>query len=381
MRVLFVAPNLPWPLDAGGRIRSYQLLRELSKVHEISLWVVGSESTRDEHVAKIAQVTSEVRIFPPARRSLLGQLSGPVQEGWFYSKELEQELCSDKLAGQFDLIHLDELCQVRSLGRVPKVPAIIHHHKLDLELAQALRKEGASQELEVKRWRNMERQGASSALLHVFCCEEDANRFRERNPGVETVVVESGVDPVYFQAQGLVRETNQLLFLGSLDYEPNTRGLDHFLTLHWKAVRLAHPELELLIVGRGAKEECWKDPLQGVRWIGAVNDVRPWLAQATALLVPLEIGGGTRLKIVEAASMACPIISTEIGASGLGMRPEVHFFAAKQLSDLPRAIDCGLDSKENRELRAQAARRRTLDNYSWSKLAARLGGAWVQAAT
>ncbi len=374
-RVLFLAPAPPWPGDNGGRIRTAALLRQLSKDHEITLWCVAKEdgSTTGEEVS--AELCAHLEIFARTQPSWLQQLSGPIQEQWFASEPLRRRL-QDISSAQFDLIHVDELCLIRHLPPKLSVPVVQHHHKLDYELAGALRPPGARRKLELERWQRLEQESVARTRHHVFCSQEDAQRFAKRHSAVQTLVVPNGVDTHFFDGPGPPRYAARLLLLGDLEYEPNRRGIQSFLDEVWPSLRAARGDLQLSIVGRGAESPDAAQLPAGVQWIGEVSDVRPWLAQASALVVPLGVGGGTRLKILEAAAARCPVLTTRVGLEGLRLVHGEHLLAVESIADLRAGVlDC-LNYPERAAGRATYAKEFVRRHYEWREIARTLADGW-----
>ncbi len=319
MRVLFLSPTLPWPLDAGGRIRTYHLLREVSRQHEVQLWAVRQPGLPADAETELRKVCAELRVFERSELQIPRSWIAPAAEAWFHSDELEDALPEALADGGFDLVHLDELSLARSVLDLAGPPVVVNHHKLDVELARALYFKGRTTLLETMRWRALEEQAAARLHDHIFCTELDAAAFRERHARARTYVVPNGVDLEYFRPLPVERDPHELLFLGSLDYEPNLQGLERFLELVWPSLRAEHPGVSLVVVGRSPSPELRRRAPKGVHVIADVDDVRPYLARAAALVVPLEIGGGSRLKIAEAVARGCPVVSTRVGAEGFDL--------------------------------------------------------------
>ncbi len=379
MRALVVSPTLPWPLDAGGRLRTTNLLRELATRHEVTLWCVRQSGASAKAEAALRALGLSLRVFPRAKRGLLQRLGAPPQESWFWSPALCRAL-GELRADAFDVVHVDELCQVRTLPERDLPPLVQHHHKLDLELAAQLATSPARAGLERERWRALERESVARTRQHVFCSAEDAARFTARHPEVSAHVVPSGVDLARFAPTDERREADHLLLLGSLDYEPNVRGLEHFLAGAWPRLRAARPNVRLSIVGRDPDRTRLAVLPAGVTLVGEVNDVRPWLARAGALVVPLDVGGGTRLKLVEAAAMGCPIVTTAVGAEGLAFADGVHLSRTGGIEALGEVLIEELAHPKGLARRAAAARELTVARYGWDRLAASLEDAWLGAA-
>jgi glycosyltransferase involved in cell wall biosynthesis len=299
----------------------------------------------------------------------------PAPESWFHSAAFEEALAPAYKSGDYDLVHIDELLLIRPLCELSGPPEILHHHKLDVELCRGLHLAGRASLVETMRWRGLEELAAARFCEHIFCSDHDATEFRERHPGAATHIVPNGVDLEYFKPRDEPRDRNELLVLGSLDYEPNLQGLEVFLDSVWPKIQGRRPELSLVVVGARAASGFLSRPPAGVHLVGEVPDVRPYLARAGALLVPLDIGGGSRLKIAEALAMGCPVISTEIGAQGLKGDFGPLLARASSITDLAELL---LDWTRPP---SQGARAASVTNLAWSHAADELHAAWTAVAT
>ncbi|MEO6708757.1 MAG: glycosyltransferase, partial [Planctomycetota bacterium] len=213
----------------------------------------------------------------------------------------------------------------------------------------------------------------------VLTSDQDAARLASRHPGLATAVVESGFDPAYFQPQIAARAHDELLFLGSLDYAPNIEGLHWFVREVLPAVAARHAGVRLRVVGRAPAPEVLSLAGPRVSIVGGVDDVRPELARTSVLVVPLRIGGGTRVKIVEAMGCETPIVSTRIGAEGLAFRDPEHLALADRAQDFAARVCEVLGDPQQAGLRAQQGRKLALERYTWSELAEKLLAAWSRA--
>ncbi|MCA8979008.1 MAG: glycosyltransferase [Planctomycetes bacterium] len=381
MRVLFVTPSLPWPLDQGARIRAAELIRALPHHVEVDLaWIARPDEP--EVPAELRTRCRTTRRFERSRPSWLERLAWPRAARWFHSKELTAALAAP-LAG-VDLVHLDEPALLPHWTQHARTAACLQHHKLESVLADALADADARRgrsatagRLDAERWRRLELDAMVRVPHQLVCAAEDAARLRKRFPDCDPVVVENGVDPRWFAPRDTPRDPDRLLFLGSLDYGPNQDGLRAFLRECWPALREARPALRLALVGRGSAPEleasCAFDPR--VEWIGHVDDVRPWLARCGALIVPLAIGGGTRIKLACALAMRTPVVTTAVGAEGLELQDGVHVRRAELGPQFTRATLAALDAGTDDPI-ADAGRERVLERYTWDRLATRLADAW-----
>jgi glycosyltransferase involved in cell wall biosynthesis len=174
----------------------------------------------------------------------------------------------------------------------------------------------------------------------VAVSEHDSALFRTRYGAPSVSVVQTGVDTDYFRPIGAAsRDPCTLVFTGSMDWMPNEEGITFFVRDVLPAVRRQVPEVRVLIVGRrpGPALHRLATEVAGVEVTGSVPDVRSFLSRATAAVVPLRVGGGTRLKIYEAMAMECPIVSTTIGAEGLPVLDGTHFLRADGATEMAQA--------------------------------------------
>lgn len=326
MKVLFVCPSVPWPLVTGGKIRTFNLIKEASAHAEIHLRIIREPEEIPEAEEALAPWCGSVRFFDRSRPGTIRRWMLPKLERWFHSTNLHAHVKGELSGGDFKLVHLDELLLARIVPSGRKVPVIQHHHKLDTVLYDTLSTgEGPQRHFDLWKLRRLEAESARRYRHHLFCSHEDAEILRSRYGALDVAVVPSGFDPGHFAAPDsgsgprTTRDPNLVLFLGSMNYGPNVDGIVRFCQEALPLLRARRPEMRLEIVGREPTPEVEALAADDVNVVGEVPDVRPYLERASVLIVPLQIGGGTRLKIVEALAVGTPVVSTTIGAEGLGL--------------------------------------------------------------
>jgi glycosyltransferase involved in cell wall biosynthesis len=211
--------------------------------------------------------------------------------------------------------------------------------------------------------------------------EEEAQTARQW--GARAVyLVSNGVDTEYLQPTGEAPEADSLLFLGSLDWQPNRDALQYLLREILPKIQAANPHAKLRVVGRqpATKLREQVEGLSGVEWVGEVPDIRPHFARATAVLVPLRIGGGSRIKILESMSMGKAVVATRIGAEGLDVVPGVHCLIADSPADFSQCVVQLLDNPERAAELGRNGRELVLRQYDWSRVAKILEQAWIETA-
>jgi glycosyltransferase involved in cell wall biosynthesis len=234
--------------------------------------------------------------------------------------------------------------------------------------------------LQARRMESFEREVLRQADRVALVTELDAEQVRAW--GVQrTSLVENGVDEDQFVPLEGKCDSDEILFLAALDWYPNLDALDYLLEDIFPLVRQASPSARLRIVGRrppaGLKERIARCP--GVELVGEVADVRPFLARAAVVVVPLRIGGGSRIKILEALAMAKAVVSTSIGAEGLAVTDGVHLLLADAPSDFAARTVELLKSSEERLRLGENGRKLVVERYSWDRMARALESAWLRA--
>jgi glycosyltransferase involved in cell wall biosynthesis len=237
---------------------------------------------------------------------------------------------------------------------------------------------------QLHKFETFERWAYSSASAAIAVSEPDAELMRQRFGVGEVSIVENGVDTDYFRPQRDVdRDPARILFLGSLDWRPNQDAVNLLLNDIFPKVREQVPEATLALVGRHPPDwlraRAAESP--GVELYSDVPDVRPFLASCGMLAVPLRIGGGSRLKILEALACGTPVVSTRIGAEGLNLAAGRDLVIAESIDGMAEAIVRGIHHPYELEDCAERGRRAVLAHYDWAPLAEKLDEVWWTVAT
>ena len=188
-------------------------------------------------------------------------------------------------------------------------------------------------------------------------------------PRARVCAIPTGVDTAYFTPNGSQETPGALVFTGSLDWFPNEDCIVHFGEVVFPRIREAVPDVSLTVVGRNPGPRVQRlAAIPGVRVTGTVQDVRPYVAAATLCVVPLRVGGGTRLKIFEALAMGKAVVSTTVGAEGLPLVPGRHFVQADEPAEFANAVVALLRDPARRKALGSAGRRLVEERYSWSQV-------------
>jgi glycosyltransferase involved in cell wall biosynthesis len=389
-RVLAVSSELPWPLDTGGHLRTFHLLRYLARdLGEVRL-VVPCPPGVDVRGAAAAGL--DVRPVPVPRRTTMGEARRAAtgllrREPYvFYRRhawpQVEQALAEHLTDWRPDLLYLDHLDSFVYAPLAGALPLVLDLHNVYSRLvarsADEHRHAGARWLLrgEAGRVHRMEQRAVAAAALTLTVSEDDAAALAPRARRV--AVVPNGVDCRSYAALPTGRAaspTPRLLYVGALSWPPNVAAARTLATEVLPQVQRRHPGARVDIVGRRPTPEVVALGTQaGVEVHGDVADVSPFLARASALVVPLEAGGGTRLKILEAFAAGLPVVSTPVGCEGLDVRHDEHLLVAGR-AGLADATARLLESPALGESLAQRARALAARDYDWGAVGRRAADA------
>jgi glycosyltransferase involved in cell wall biosynthesis len=205
----------------------------------------------------------------------------------------------------------------------------------------------------------------------VAVSEADRALLSANAPGADIRAIPTGVDTAYFHPNGTAETPATLVFTGSMDWYPNEDAILYFIEAILPQVRREVPDVTLAVVGRDPSSRLrTTGAAAGVRVTGTVEDVRPHVADAAVYVVPLRVGGGTRLKIFEALAMGKAVVSTRVGAEGLPIVSGQHFLQADEPGDFARAVVALLKDPARRRALGAAGRRLMEERYSWAQVAA-----------
>jgi glycosyltransferase involved in cell wall biosynthesis len=218
--------------------------------------------------------------------------------------------------------------------------------------------------------RRYEAETCRRASLTISVSDADSALLSTIAPKSRICAVPTGVDTSYFRPNGTNEAQTDLVFTGSMDWYPNEDAILYFMDSILPLIRREMPGVSLSAIGRGPTPRLQNAATgAGVRITGAVDDVRPYISNAAVYVVPLRVGGGTRLKIFEALAMGKAVVSTAIGAEGLPLIPGEHYLQADRPEEFARATVSLLRDPDKRRALGLAGRRLVAEHHSWSQVA------------
>jgi len=345
----------------------------------------------DSHYEQITTVKQDAAYtFAKIVRGLWGRTPLPVLN--YTTNSMKQALAKILSERDFDIVQVESIHLMAYLPiiRAARKPPLVicDWHNIESELLQRYSERESNplrQAYAGKTARLMsefERRATNEFDAHVVVSERDAQRLRALNPKARIFVIENGVDTAYYFAGQIETVAasgrdapgkRRIVFVGSMDYHANIEGAAKFGREVWPQLRARQPDLVFTVVGRNpAREVRELAQTPGIEVTGTVDDVRPFYRKAVAAVVPLNVGGGSRLKILEAMATGVPVVSTTLGAEGLNVQPGVNILIADTNEQLIEAIINVVEDEEQRKLLVNGGRALVSDHYDWARLGAKL---------
>lgn len=357
MKILMVWHFLPYPPHGGAAQRNYHMLREISARHEVHLVsfnqskFLRTEEQIAEATTALGRFCKSIRVFPIPTDSrplawywllLSNLLSLTPYSAWrFNSQEMREAIRELVSKVKFDVVHIDTIALAGYHELLGEAPWVLNHQNIESELM--LRRARQETNLLVKLYLHLqgkkleryERKMAARASFNAVVSDIDGRQLNVVCPSARWDIVMNGTDTDYF------RPSNQpvqpaLVFTGGMTWFPNRDAMIWFCREIYPLIKQERPDVELWVIGRfpppQVQEAARRD--SSIKVLGFVEDIRVYTAKAAVYVVPIRVGGGTRLKILDAMASGKAIISTTIGAEGLATTAEVNILIA----DTPAAF-------------------------------------------
>ncbi len=373
-RLVFVSPLFLFPNDAGGKIRTTNILRQLkggffeivlvcpATPEQLERWQPELQGVCDELVTWLPRKT-----LPRWRRAFdlfdelpVNVVSDRTREG----REAVERVLSE---GRVDLLLIDFVHAAVLMPERVSAPCICFTHNVEAEIfgrhaqtaeSPLMRRVWAAQH---RKMLDFEARALNRFDTVIAVSERDAAHFGKAYGVARARAIPTGVDPHYYHWQQPTEPGEQtaptVVFTGSMDSAANIDGVSFFLKSVWPLITQARPHARFLIVGRSPAASLVQMAARqrNVELTGAVDDVRPYVHGAHAFVIPLQVGGGTRIKAFEGMAMGCPVVSTTVGIEGLEAEPGKHYLRSDEPADFANAVLRLLeDSTLRNSLSAQA---------------------------
>lgn len=385
LRLLQIAPRVPWPLDTGAKLRNYHLARALPGNIGVTLLAFGDDKSNDrlgEAYQRIVTVPrNENYSVGNMLRGAIGRTPLPLLN--YSTPEMSGALERLLAEDVFDLIQIESihlmtyLPLLRGTSNQPLIICDWHNVESDLMRQYAEREPNVARRTYARRTARLMSEAEARALkefdAHIAVSDVDLKRLQSINSDAKIFVIENGVDAAHYADEQSATK-NRIVFVGSMDYHANIEGATNFARTVWPIIQQQQSNLRFTIVGRNPPAQLTDlSSITGIEVTGSVADVRPYYREALAAVVPLNVGGGSRLKILEAMAAGVPVVSTRLGAEGLDVSDGENILLAESSAQLANGIIRVIDMADLRARLIAGGHALVRARYDWSMLGAKLG--------
>jgi sugar transferase (PEP-CTERM/EpsH1 system associated) len=388
MNILFLSTRSPYPLISGHSLRTYHILRSAAERHNVTLatfvQLPEQELKREnlEHLRSFCKAVYPFRIPADVSKVKLAQtlflnLFSPLP---FVAEKYDVPAMRNKIreiikSGHIDLVHVDMLPLTIYVNEFKDLPKILVNHNVEsVRLYRWFQTESillkkAYLGIQYPKLKSFERSAMEKFDCSVVVSEKDKELLREMGVKNKLVVVPNGTDTNFFKPMGRKKLETSILWIGHMDVHTNKDAVLYFWREIYPLLRKKYPQVEMVFVGTAPPKEIADAARSdsGVRVTGFVEDIRPYLDEAAVMVVPIRIGSGTRLKILDAMAMGKAIVSTAVGCEGLSVTDGDDILigdAPREFAD--KVMRVLVDEKTRKKLENNA--RSLAKKYDWEHL-------------
>jgi len=392
MKILMIMHFVPYPPQSGALQRNYNLLREIAASHEVHLItltqkaLLSTKESLSNAVKNVSPFCKTVKVFdiPSDSHPLLWYFllfrnifqKIPYSTRRFFSREMQKEIESILKTVPFDLIHVDTIDLAGYVSGTTTIPTVLNHHNIESELLFR-RAAHAGNPLakgylgfQARKLKRYEQRMIPQFNMNVAVSSKDLEGINVMAAGGTTALVPNGTDTIFFSPQAAL-QSQSLIFAGGLNWLPNADAMVHFCKAIFPLIAAEAPEVRMKIIGANPPSELQKlsQKNTGIEILGFVPDIRVYMADAAVYVVPLRIGGGTRLKILDALAMGKAVVSTTIGAEGLALQDGVDILIGDTDEAFAQKVVGLLKNPVMRKSIGNAGRLTVEQKYSWKVIA------------
>ena len=401
-RTLLISSFTPHPARFGGAIRLRMLVDILASTSELTLVAYCDEPVEPATIEYLERVCEHHRLLGPSpgdqpgkwKLQLRGLLDGRTYQYWAHHSVAMQDAIDETLAttvfDQVFVVMSQMACFDLSAIDRTRTTTVLDEHNVEADLlarraavqTNAVRRWALA--LEARRFRQIEIDTCRRFDLVTVVSDVDRDALRSRAPDLVVETVPNAVDVAEFTPPGPdagPRSPREVVFVGACHVDANRDGIRWYLDEIHPLVRASRSDVHLTIVGGGPTSDVLTAAArQGAEVAGFVDEVAPYLHRASVSVVPLRVGGGTRIKILEALSRELPVVTTTVGAEGIDAVDGVHVLMADTPEAFAAAVVRLLDDPALAGRLAAAGRELVQRRYDWRGVSDRLTGALEAAA-
>ena len=381
MKILMLTPYLPYPLHSGGQIRSYNLIKNLSQKHQITLFSFIRSAKELVHIAELEKYCTKVKVFKrrqawDPRNILISALTPyPFLVAIYLSKSVKNAIRRE-LASNYDLIHAETFYVMPNLPKPTNIPTLLVEQTIEYMVYQRFVEDFKFfllkpllyfDVLKIKLW---EKYFWQKATRLVAMSQSDKQIMEKSVKDRKVDVVANGVDVEHFTESRIAKAVNQtILFVGNFKWLPNKDAAKFLVTDIWPKIHQQLPRAKLWIVGRNPTSEILDLSNQkNVTVSGEVDDIREAFQKSSVLLAPIRSGRGTKYKVLEAMASQVPVVTTKLGIEGIAAINQSSVLIAETADGLADKTIQVLTDKNLAEKLAANGKKLVYNQYNWQAI-------------
>ena len=394
MKILFLTPRFPYPLDVGTSLRNFRLLQSAAQEHEVHLLSFLDRPLRIDHLEAVQSVCAHVELRPSPPHRIVRRLGGVLGSAWpdmalrRWSPGFAEAVQGLMQSERYDVVQAEGIEMARYLALSGGAWRVFSEHNVEYLLQRRAFKIdrarprrwplAAYSHVQAERLARFERAACHLADRVLTVSEADAGALRSLAPTGRYAVVPNAIDVDAYPRASERTSRPAILFTGTLDYRPNLDAVRWLLDEILPHVHMRQPEARVFVVGRSpAADVVARGQVDArIAVTGAVERLEPYWTRSTVYALPMRGGGGVRFKALEAMAAGLPIVSTRMGMEGIAAEPGVHYLAADSASEFGAALVRLLDDAQLRERIAGAAATLVRERYDWRAVAPALLGVY-----
>lgn len=385
MKILMFTPYVPYPPNSGGQTRTFNLIKNLSKKHEITSFSFLRTDQPEPDLAELQKYCRKIEIFrrkkawaSPEKLLVTAVSPFPYLVNMYRSGAVTDAIAKELATEKYDLIHVETYYIMPNIAST-SVPVLLAEQTIEYLVYQHFTETTRLWPakpllyLDVAKHKYWEKYFWQKARKVVAMSEADKKKMKELAPGLDVGIVPNGVDMTFFAEKvSSAPARTRFLFVGNFNWLQNREAVEILVREIWPEIKAQLPQSSLWIVGRSPTAAIKNLAGNGVEVSDDVEDIRLAYQGSSVLLAPLFGGGGTRYKILEAMASNLPVVSTEIGIEGIGARNKEHALISNNKSELAKlAVEVAKNKALTKTLSGNA-KKLVADNFDWSKISSSL---------
>lgn len=390
MKILMLTPYLPYPLHSGGQIRSYNLLKNLSKKHQITLFSFIRSNSEVKYLKELKKYCHKVKVFKrraawDPRNIILSALTPyPFLVAIYLSKKVKKAVAKELSNQAYDLIHAETFYVMPNLPSSVKLPTLLVEQTIEYLVYQRfvenfkLKLVSPLLYFDVFKIKFWEKHYWQKATRLVAMSVSDKNMMSQSVKHKKVDVVANGVDVDHFNKVKPQKPSNPtVLFVGNFKWLPNKDAAKFLVTKIWPKIKATLPTAKLWIVGRNPTSDVLRlAKIGSIKITGDIDDIRTAFQKSHVLLAPIRNGRGTKYKVLEAMASKVPVVTTKLGIEGIKAKDAVVVTdSASKLAEKTVKI---LKTPKLAIKMAQKGQKIVYQQYNWQSISQELDAIYQQ---